>query len=217
MTQSDAAAKELLELEDVAWPITFRWEVESWWGRTRQEATINAPLLDGALEPSWKLGEELWRRAVAPATSSSAELVGYDTIIWRLAPQPIPTGVAFAPGMLGGTTSSRDEQGCLVLHTGHSDRRARRRFHLPAIPSSWHSGGLLDPGGLRALDSAAKLLWMGFNGGLFGGPFRWLIVYPDELPPTITNPRGVGFRTVEYVRSCWHTAKAPTLSSEPYP
>lgn len=212
-----ADAQQLLDLEAVAWPITIRWEVQAPFGRTRQEVTIDAPALEGQLEASWKLGEELWKRAVAPATSSHAELIGYDSVVWRLAPAAIPTQVMFAPGLLSGAPAGRRDQGCLVMHTGHTDRLARRRFHLPAIPSSWHSDGLLDASGLRALDGAAKLLWMGFNGALHGGPFRWLIAYPELLPATATNVNGVGFRQVQYVRSCWFTAAAPEPSPAPWP
>lgn len=217
MTETAAQREQLLDLEELAWPVTIRFDVEAPYGRSRQELTVDAPGLDGALTQTWKLGEELWRRAVAAATSSEAELIGYDTVAWRLAAAAVPTGVFAAPGLLGGSTSSRSQQGCLVLHTDHMDRRSRRRFHLPAIPRSWHSDGLLDPGGLRALDAAAKMFFMGFNGSLFGGPFRWLIAYPDALPATSTNGRGVGFREVRYVRSCWHTAKAPEVSDAAWP
>jgi hypothetical protein len=119
--------------------------------------------------------------------------------------------------LLGGAPSGRDDQGCLVLHTGHTDRLSKRRFHLPAVPSTWHWDGLMHPSGLRALDAAAKIMWMGFNGSLYGGPFTWLLAYPEMLPADIVNTNGVAFRRVQFVRSCWHTAKAPEISGAPWP
>ena len=212
-----AEAEELLELEALAWPITIRYQVRTDYGDTSQELTVDVPALQGAYEPSWKLGEELWRRAVAPATSGHAELIGYDTVLWKLAPAAIPTPVYFCPGGLSGAHGPRTQQGCLVLHTGHLDRRARRRFHLPAIPASWHEGGLLTPSGLRALDGWGKTMFMGLNGEMWGGPFAWYIAYPEALPATAANGNGVAFRRVAFVRSCWHTAQAPELSQSPWP
>lgn len=212
-----AAEWRVKELYEFVWPITWRWHMRGPFGDTRQELTLDVPALYSSLEPSMKLGAGVWARAIAPAITHDVELIGWDTVMWRLAPAGLPMTTFGMYGGAPGPTAARDDSGCVILHTGHDDSLARRRMFYPGIPAGWVHDGLLTGSGMQNLQTVTRGAYIGMSGQWNGGPYRWLIAYPGLLTPTIDNGDGVAFRTVEYLRVCQHTEKAPLLSGEPWP
>lgn len=211
------ALYEVRPLEDFEWPVTYRYHMRAPWGDTQSELTVDVPALKDDIESSTKLGGELWRRAIAAAITRETELVVTDAVIWRFIPSPLPLAEVFSKGLLGGTPATRNRSACLVLHSGHIDRRARQRFALPGIPAEWVTGGLLNRTARGGLERLARAMLMGMCGHLTGGPMVWLLPYPRLLDVSATNPSGVAFRRVEYVRCCWHTRPAPDVTGGPWP
>lgn len=204
-------------VEAYDWPVTYRWLYAAPWGLTQSELTVNVPALRDNVAASGKLGYALWERSVAAATTGSTVLQAVDFIPWRFAPAPLFGLEPPVAGLLAGIAAPRAESGCLVMHTGHLDRLATRRLPLPGIPYRWIADRLVTVGGRQALEAVGQLMIMGMGGTLTGSPMTWLVAYPGLLEPTISNPSGVAFRTVEYLRVQWHTMKAPEPSSEPWP
>lgn len=213
----DAEQLQVQELHDFEWPITFRWHMQTPFGRTQQDFTVDAPGLRDDIEGSMALGHVLWQRSIAPAMVTDVELTHHDTVMWRFVAAGLPQLNTANRGMLAGTAAPRDDSACIVMHTGHMDHRAVRRLIIPGIPSAWASDGLIGVGARHALESLGQGLIMGLARHLTGSPMLWLLAYPQLLEPQSDNPSGVGFRKVEYLRIAWHTDKAPLPSSEPWP
>lgn len=215
--QLDAEQLRVVQLDALAWPITWRWHMRAPWGDTRQEFTVDCPSLAGSIGPSMNLGLGVWSRAIAPAISHDVELVGWDTVCWKIAPAGLPMGAIGARGLQPGRGTERSQAGCVIMHTGDDDRLARRRLMYPCIPRGWVVDGLMTGTGMEALQTIARGVYIGLASHWTGGPYRWLLAYPELLPATAANGNGVAFRTVEWLRCCLHVEPAPALSSEPWP
>lgn len=212
-----AADLQVIDLPALEWPVTFRWLIRAPWGRTQQELTVDVPALKDDVGASGRLGYELWKRAVAAATTNQVLLEAVDYIPWRFSPVPLFGLEPPVAGLLQGIPAPRADTACIVMHTGHLDRLSTRRMAVPGVPYRWINERLVTVGGRQALEALGQLMVMGMCGTLTGAPMVWMLAYPGLLEPTIENPSGVAFRRMEYLRICWHTTKAPEPSGEPWP
>lgn len=212
-----AADQKLLTPDQLTWPLSFRFTTQAPWGETRQELSVDAPGLAGSIEGSMALGEELWRRVVAPATSRDVSLLTWDTVVWKLAPVPFTSAPIFAKGLLSRTAAPRADTPVVVMHSGHTDDRGTRRFFLAGSPLEWSHEGVLTNAGKLAAEGWAQMAVMGLCSHLTGSPFVWLLAYPRALPESMLNPSGVAFRRVEFLRVPTLTEKAPDPSGASWP
>jgi len=202
----------MIKMWDLVWPMTIRYHISAPWGMSQITLSVDVPEFHDQPASSLLLGRELWDRSIASAMTRDVMLEIVETWTWRMgwgsfvAPQTNVRGGQIAPA------APRRDSGCLVLHTGHSDNYARRRLILPGIPRSWAHDGLLTDGARGALETMAQFMVMGMCGHLNGAPMIWLNHYPDVDKGDPTNPFGVAFRRVEFVRVCWHTDRAPDPS-----
>lgn len=204
-------------LSHFQWPLSFRYHVWAPSGQTQQVLTVDAPELYDQDGPSLALGAELWKRGVALATSSQVSLLWYEMVAWRRSTIPVPQLAAQAFGRLNHPPAPNTDAAQLVLHTGHDDDMGRRRFPIAGFPADWIQGRRLTHGGMAALELVGRMLMLGMASQLPNAPMVWLHAYPNLLPPGAENPTGVAFRTVEYVRACCLTDRAPDVSTEPWP
>lgn len=212
-----AAELQCIALDDVAWPVTWRWHTRGPWGDTTQEVTVNVPGLEGDIAGSMRLGGLLWERSVAAATTSEMQLREWDTVCWRFADAGLPSLDPPKIGRLAGTPAARKDTPVIVLHTDHLDTLAMRRFFVPGVPDRWIEDELVTRGAFHALEALGHVMTMGLQGHLTGGPMIWMIAYPQLIEPSIANHGGVAFRRVEYLRICHHTRPAPLPSVQPWP
>lgn len=212
-TVNDPATLGMVALADVAWPISWRFDLRAPWGFTQQFLTVDCPELWDDVDSSVRLGRSLWRRALATASVRDLELLSYDTVTWGVGTPPQPTIVTDSHGLQLGVGTGRADSVQLVLHTGHMDRWARRRVPLPAVPSSWVRDGSLTSGGWGITRTLAQALMLGGMGAFVGSPFQLMHAYTGVVPAATDNPQGVAFRRVTHVRVVQFTDKAPDASS----
>jgi hypothetical protein len=199
------------------WPVTWRYHVSAPFGRTQQLLTVDVPAFAGSIEHSQQLGLELWSRGLAGASTVGLELLEWDTVCWRLAPAALPLQAFGARGHNSGPSTGRDRAAFLTLETGLLDSFGFRRLCLPAIPESWALGNQLSFAGWDGLLTIAEGLNIGLQQPIAGGPYQWLIPYPELLPASPSNPSGVAFRKVTKVRVCSFLDRAPDPSALPFP
>lgn len=204
-------------ITDFVWPVTYRFDVRTPWGRTQQELTVDIPLLRDRVPTTRTLGLALWQVLIAPAISSDVELEQVWCATWRKNEVPIPQVAAFQFGFQPRGGTERDHAGQLVLMTGHADKAGVRRLFLPCIPRTWVNRGQLTPSGFEALITQARAMFMGLSNIQPSTMSRWLIAYTDMVEKTDANPYGVAFREVTHVRVCSHTDKAPEQPSGLWP
>lgn len=204
-----AAQLKMIDLEDVAFPITWRFNLSTSWGASSQEITMNVPGFTHDLPPAIALGVFMWRDIISTILTTRVVLDFVEVVRWKISPLPL-LGAAGAPaGQIHAQRTSRENSGVLVLHTGHYDAAARRRFYVPNMPVSWVADRLMTDAGTKALYDFAAIMLGGSSFELPGAPLEWMIPYPDVIAPTLANLRGVAFRRVQYVRVCSFPDKAP--------
>lgn len=211
---------ELFQVSEPAahsWPITYRWHVSAPWGLTQQELSIDVPALEGDEGKSRTFGPMLWRTVVAPATTFQTYLVGTDVVCWKGLAAPLPHVHVPVGGVRGGDPCSRENTPQVVLHTGHTDDMARRRFFLAGAPESWVGGRMVTLEGWDELESWWNALGVFARELVPGAPAQLLIAYPNLLPTSVENPTGVGFRKVVTGRGTLHAARAPDPSGASWP
>lgn len=215
MIRRTPQSEAMLSLYNLTWAVTTTYHMSAPWGLTQVSLTVDAPELYGKVPESVQLGLELWNRSIATAMCRSVYLEFQDTICWHQIPIGMPIPRLQVRGQLFGASTGRDDSACIVMHTGHADSYARRRMILPGIPKSWVVDGLLTENGMGKLEDLGHMMMMGMAAHITGGPMAWLIAYPDALDPEPGNFTGVGFRSVEYLRICHHTERAPDTSIGP--
>lgn len=205
-----ATQMQVATLESRTWPITWRYymRVGSW--RTQQDLTVDAPSLLNNAAASGRLGYELWPLVMAPAMSDQVELEYLEMMAWKVSAAPSVPQPKLLTGVLPLPPASRDDAACVLLHTGHVDGKARRRFYLPGIPSRWVHDGLLTDEAVARLESLMQAAFMGMERPALLSPLDWLLAYPGLLPKTSTNQRGVAFRRVTHPIVTYHTDRAPS-------
>lgn len=199
------------------WPCSARYIVQSRFGWTEQTLSFDLFGLGStpALTPVvlW----DLWTLMVAPATVRSSSLVWLEWVAWKSTPLAQPYVGSFTQGRLVHDTRSRDEQLCIVMHSGHADDYAGRRFFLPGTPAGWSDAGVLTPTGWESGMEMLNAWAMGALAWYVGGQVSLIHAYPGVLPSIPENLAGVAFRLVSDLRLCQYVDKAPTLSSELWP
>lgn len=213
----ESVRAQLIDLPDLVWPITYKWDVLAPWGNTQQELTVNVPTLANDEASSRRLGSLLWSMVCTPVLHRDVQLVTTWCMCWRgssVATFELPLNMR---GSRSGTVAPRNDSAVLLLHTSHLDRRSRRRLFLPGIPRAWSADGVLSDGALGDLESHTQGVFMGMASHLTGSPIGWYIGYTGALESTPANLYGIGFRRVEYVRVCQYTDKAPDMASGVWP
>lgn len=204
-------------ITDFPWPVTYRWLVQTAYGATEQELSVDVPGLVGLPDETKALGKLLWGASVAAATTDDARLLIQDTIAWQLGPVPLAPSPMAVMGTLGAPAGPRGRQASFVLHSGHGDSWAKRAFFLPSIPRSWSDGETLNGTGLHHLEGLAQRMIMGIGGWLVGSPMAWLVRHTLPDGPDINGPRTTYFRNVAGIRVCHHVERAPEPSLHPWP
>lgn len=206
---TEAADRNMIALEDLANPITYRYNLATSWGVSSQELTLDIPELAGLSAESIALGRRVWSDLIAVAISHVCQLSFLEMVRWKQGPAVIlgATGAPAGASFLGGTAF--ENSGHLMLHTGFTDRFARRNLWVPNMVSTWQADGVLTDAGQRGLYGLAAVLSMGMGIVGIGGPIQWLIAYPDVVDATPANLRGVAFRRVEWIRVMTYCGKAP--------
>lgn len=199
----------LIKLEDLSNPLTWRFNLSTPFGITSQELTLDVPAIGDDLAAALMLGARVWTDHIASAITASCSLDFIELVRWKISPLPVLGAAPARPFASHLPATGKFNSGLLVLHTGHKDSRARRRFFLPCMPRNWQTDNVLNDAGRKNLGDLSRILIMGLQVDVGGSPMRWLLPYPDSLEADIGNLRGVGFRDVRAVRVCDHCDKAP--------
>lgn len=195
-----ATDRQMIALDNLTWPVSFRYVIGTPFGFTQQEITTDIPELEGLQAETAAWGFKLWQTTIAKAISHDAELEILEYVMWKLPPAVFTAGTGAPAGGSALSGSPREHSGQLTLHTGHMDKFARRDFYVPRMPNAWQSEGVLNDAGQRGMYGLAAVLAMGFNSLNAGGPLRWLIHYTGVVDAEPSNLLGVAFRAVQFVR-----------------
>lgn len=214
---SSLATLQMLGLDDVVWPVTYRFVAQGGRNWTSWEMTVDAFGLNGMRDESIALGPRLFDSTIATAICTSVDLVYFDYLIHKLAPAPSIGGGGFHRGHIFSTPAPRDKTACLTFNTGHGDTFGRRRHYLYGMPINWQDGALLTNRGWDGCMAYAHMLSMGMSGQFIGGDLQHLIAYWNVVPQTPTNFWGIGFRRVTSYNVFQYVEKAPELSTELWP
>jgi hypothetical protein len=204
-------------LSDFAWPISWRWHIQAPWGVYVHSLTVNAPELVDNLDASRKLGGLLYGGTVATATVGSTVPFLQEMVCWRASELPTVSYLNVQRGYLYGPAAARDQTGVIVMHTGHGDGRARRRWYLGGMPKDWSAGGLLTLEGAENLQTLGRQMINGLVAGSGQLPAEMLIAYPYSVPVSGLIGRMVSFRRISHFRVCQYTGKVPALSGNLWP
>lgn len=211
------AQQSMIKLDDLAYPITCRYNIGTDWGRTGLELTLDCGPLEGKLEETYSFFRLIFQRAIAFAMSARSVLLFGEIVRWRTSPLPLLAPIAGVSGSYTGPVTNRDNTPVMVLHSGHSDAAARQRLYYPHVPLGWVSDRQLNVEGRKQLYRAAAVQFMGLSGLIVGGPYRWLVAHPRVVESTPANLLGVAFREVQYVRVLSYCEKAPDTPSLDWP
>lgn len=201
----------MLGLDELTWPVSYRFVEIGSHGWTQTELSLNIPVLNGNHDKTIAAGPTLWQAIVAPATTSSTQLIYFECLIHHEAPLPVLSGASLAFGLQPGTPAARDHSGVLLLHSGHPDELAVRRIFAYGMPAAWTDGETLNDAGWDHLMAWAHGVYMGAAADFIGGTMQLLHMYPRVLPVVPENLNGVAFRRVSDLRVCNYVDKAPDL------
>lgn len=208
---------QMIDRGGLFWPCSARYIVQTRFGWTEQTLSFdlfgcqNTPALTPVV--LWSL----WTRLVAPATVRSSSLVWMEWVAWHSTPLAQPYVGPFTQGTIVEGTRSRDEQLVIVMHSGHADDYAGRRFFLPGTSVAWSENGVLTQ---RGWDNGMNMLnaWaMGALAWYCSGQISLIHAYPGAVDVTTSNLAGVAYRLVSDLRLCQYVDKAPTLSENLWP
>lgn len=202
---------------NLQWPCSARYIVQSRFGWTEQTLSFDLFGLSPTPAKTPAVLWALWSLLVAPATVRSSYLVWMEWVAWKSTPLAQPYVGPFTEGRIVERTRSRDEQLCIVMHSGHADDYAGRRFFLPGTPEGWSQDGVLTPHGWESGMTMLNAWAMGALAWWCSGQVSLIHAYPGLLPPTTSNLSGVAFRLVSDLRLCQYVDKAPTLSANLWP
>lgn len=214
---SDLQQLGLLALSSFQWPITYRYTYATPWGLTRQEITLDVPPLNGYLQESADFGVVWWRSSIATAISEQVALISCQAQIWFGATFPWPAFAGLVSGRYPGAAAGRNECACIMMHSGHRDDLAMRRLLLPGTPRAWVEDRMINPTGLRQLETMSAFLVMSSFGFVedLPGPIGWAVRHTNVRRGPLHVDQG--FRKVKYLRVNQYTSRAPDASVEPWP
>jgi hypothetical protein len=204
----DALQLAMIPLTGTTQPLTFRFMIDTPFGFTTQDLTLDIPTLPFTLEVMSRFAPSLWSTCFGSASSASVHCSIATVVNWKgtggfILSVPFVT----QSGRVHTTAASQDESGVLILHTGHTDNFARRRIYLAGMPRNWQFQGLLNGTGQSEIYNAVSRMYMAFKGTALANPYRWLIAYPRVVEAGETNLFGVAFRQPEYFRIANHCGK----------
>jgi hypothetical protein len=205
----------MLGLEQVTWPVTYTYLIDTPWGETQQQLTVDAPALVDQMTPTKALGRLLWGSFAAPAAVGDVSMYACLLTTWKAYAGPVVAPGPELRGNLFGSASPRGETPQAVMMTGHNDDDGRRRLFFAGAPNNWAENGLLTMAGWEGLWPHCVGLTTGLMSPGLSAGLEWLLAYPDRLESSLTNLPGVAFRKVTHLRICWHTDKAPEPSGIP--
>lgn len=212
---TNAATLQMLGLEQLAWPVTYQYFLDTPFGETQQTLTVNVPQLEGMTEATKRLGPLLWSVLTAPAVVGDVRQYLCWVTTWKAYGVPWPVGGIEGRGNQIALSSSRENTPQIVMLTGHHDPDGKRRLFMPGAPRHWSENGLLTTTGWEQLLAHANGLMLGLATPDLLSGLEWLIAYPNVLEASLGNLPGVAFRRVQHLRVCHHTDKAPEPSGMP--
>jgi hypothetical protein len=206
----DALSLRMIPLGILQQPLTFRFLLDTPFGFTYQDLTLDVPGLNTDLETLSRFGDSIYKLVYGSAASASVHCSLATVVFWKATSAlimnvPLPT----AGGQVNLPAGTKENSAVVVLHTGHGDNYARRRLYIPGFPRAWSHEGLLNGTGQTKLYNAVATWYMAFKGSALANPYRWLIAYPRVVQSDETNFFGVAFRQPEFFRICNHTGKPP--------
>lgn len=207
----------MIAIDELTWPISYRFVTVGSQGWTQQDLHVDAPGLNNDHDHSLALGRLLWQGVVATATTANVQLAYAFMVAWHISPLAEPFAPIGARGLRLGRAAPRAHSPVLLLHSGHNDDDAARRVFLYGAPAEWQDGELLTDAGWDNLMPWAYGLAMGVLANFCGGEVQLLHAYPRRVDVVPENLGGVAFRRVSSLRVCQYVDKAPALSSELWP
>jgi hypothetical protein len=199
----------MLGIDDLTWPVTYRYNCQGGSGWTSWEMSVDVPALNGLKDETIALGDRLFASTIATAICSSIDLVYYDYTIHKLGPAVSIAGGFSTGGRQFGTPAPRNHSGVVGFNTEHDDSYGRRRHYLFGMPNNWQDANGLTDRGWDGCMNYAHLLAMGLSGAFGAGMMQLLIAYWGVLPFSVPNVFGVAFRRVASYNVFQHTDKAP--------
>jgi hypothetical protein len=211
------AADATMRLSDTIFPVSYRYWLDTPYGLTMQELTVDLPDYGATPEVASELGPLLWQQTVAHATTSSVSLFLVEIMLWKGGLFPTVLPVSGVQGYRIGLSSPVEDCGALVFMSGHMDRQARKRFCVPGIPAGWASHGMLTTPGAEGLQELARGMFVGIAEEAAGSQFTWLNAWPGYFEDGMTPGQRVMFRHVRHVRVCQYTDPMPSQGSPVWP
>lgn len=198
-----------IPLADLSWPVTVLWDISTPFGLAHLELTVDIPALtDKPLETEF-VCTQLFSDAIAPAISFQCTLVAGANYVWKLG-RAVDRDPRFPGGTQPALAAPKGHGVAVVMHTGHTDRRARRRLILPGCPRGWiDNTGQVTEHGAGKLLTHLRGMFGGLNGSVENAPMAWLLAYPDAITDPLTGTKHPGFRRVEWLRLCSYTVPVP--------
>lgn len=199
----------MIGIDDLSWPVSYRFNLQSGSGPMSWETTVDVPAFNGLHDETVALGLQLFNYTIATAICSSVVLLYYDYLIHKEGPAVSIAGGFGGGGRLFGTPAPRNKSGVLTFNTEHDDKNGRRRHYLYGMPFNWQDANGLTSRGWDGCMGYGHLLAMGLQAHSGAGNLQQLIAYWNVLPSTIGNVYGVAFRRVLSYNVFQHTDKAP--------
>ena len=201
----------MVSLDDLQWPVSYRFITWAPGGFSSQEITVDMWRLIDRHDETLMAGELIWRRSIATAMVDSCRLELVEATIWKEVGVPGLCPVGGYTGHMSGMASHRDKSLVMAFHTNHADRWGTRRHYLHGIPRSWVADDVLSSEGWTGAMRLGHIYGMGLQHDSIGGGFQQLLHYTGVVPISPENILGVAFRRVTSYSVCQHVDKAPDL------
>ena len=214
----DALSQGMIPLGILNQPLTFKYTVDTPFGFTNHELTLDVPDLSLDLAVLSRFASSIWASVFGSALCNTVGSSICTIVNWKTSGSILLTvPLIGAQGRQSGPSGNAKQSGVLVLHTGHGDSYARRRIYFPGMPRRWQFDGLLNGTGQTQLYRTVATWYMAFKGSALPNPYRWLIAYPRVVEAGTGNFFGVAFRQPEYFRICNHCGKPPEGAALDWP
>jgi hypothetical protein len=214
---NDAAQMQMLALEEIPYPVSWRYLLQTPHGFSQCSLSADVPYLSDKPEFAAAVGAKLWESSLATASTLSTALRVIQTVQWKLSPVAQVQAVTDAYGTRDEDTAPADSTAVLVALTGHLDSYGRRRVFLPGTPASWVEDRMLTKKGAEGLQELARGMILGLTPPHEDKDIRWLTYYPSALRYDVAPFQRVGFRRVTNVRVCHYAERMPDLSLSLFP
>lgn len=199
----------MIGLEDLQWPVTYRFLTSSPYGFSSTELTLDMWRLIDRPEASKAAGPEIWKKSVALATSRSVRLELCEVMMWKLPTGPQIQDPGDRVGVQHLTPSHRDESLIIGMHASAQEARSTRRMAIFGFPRGWHEDGMLNEAGWDGGMLLGNVMGASFQHDAIGGGMQQLLHWTGVVPFSIDNIFGVAFRRVTSYSVCQYLGKAP--------